>query len=119
MTHGDDAHDPRALPSDAVDIDPALPVALAATRPKRREPEELSRHDFARLKGQEVLVHASGFQYRGVLVGADETELYLRSETRWWVLPLERVTSVGRAKRALVPPAAPPGFDEARQAPKD
>lgn len=102
-----DDNDP---PSD--DVDPAIPVELSATRPKRAAPEELSPHDFERLKGQEVSVRASGFEYRGVLVGADDAELYLRSETRWVLLPIERVTSVKKAEPPLVPPAAPPGFDD-------
>jgi hypothetical protein len=46
------------------------------------------------LKGADVVVRANGFIYRGVLIGADETEIYLRGETRYVVLPLASVTDL-------------------------
>lgn len=78
------------------EIDPALPVALTAQRRRAFEPEddELRPHTFEALKYEKVVVRASGFTYRGTLIGADESDLYLKSETRWVVLPLDRVTSV-------------------------
>lgn len=95
-------------------VDSALPVALAATRPRRGdEPHELHTWSFEPLRGKIVDVRASGFDYRGELVGADETELYLRTETRWVVLPLDRVTSVEPADQRPRPLGGPPpGFVE-------
>ena len=46
------------------------------------------------LKGVSVRVRANGFEYRGVLIGADDGELYLRGELRWVVLPLADITDV-------------------------
>ena len=46
------------------------------------------------MKGVYVRVRANGFDYRGVLIGADEGELYLRGELRWVVLPLADITDV-------------------------
>lgn len=46
------------------------------------------------MKGVYVRVRANGFDYRGVLVGADDGELYLRGELRVMVLPLADVTVV-------------------------
>lgn len=49
---------------------------------------------FESLKGERVVVRANGFVYRGVLIGADEGELYLRGEMRWVVLPLADISDV-------------------------
>jgi len=46
------------------------------------------------LRWKRVLVRANGITYRGVLIGADEDELYLKGELRYLVLPMERVTSL-------------------------
>lgn len=56
--------------------------------------DELPAFTFESLKGERVEVRANGFTYRGVLVGADEGELYLRGEMRWVVLPLSDVSEV-------------------------
>lgn len=89
MPSDDDEH-PRIPPDDVI------PVALATTRPKKDldAPHELGTFSFEDNKGRIVEVRASGFSYRGVLVGADEAELYLKTEMRWLVLPLDRVTSL-------------------------
>ena len=55
-------------------------------------------YDFAALKGVAVVVRANGFTYRGVLIGADDSDLYLRGEMRYLVLPLGDVTSVSPEK---------------------
>lgn len=90
-----------------------VPAAFAETV-KRREPQELAAHTFEMLRGEAVVVRANGFVYRGVLVGADEQELYLRGELRWVVLPLSAVTEVLRDGRSERPLGLPPGvrFDE-------
>jgi hypothetical protein len=56
--------------------------------------DELKPFTFEAYKGREVIVRSNGFTYRGVLIGADEDELYLRSEMRWIVLPLSQITDV-------------------------
>jgi hypothetical protein len=61
---------------------------------KRPSRDELPVYSLEALKGERVLVRANGFSYGGVLIGADEGELYLRTELRYLVLPLSSVTSV-------------------------
>lgn len=60
--------------------------------------DKLPAFTFESLKGETVEVRANGFSYRGVLVGADEGELYLRGEMRWVVLPLAEVSEVRLAR---------------------
>ena len=64
-------------------------------------PPEFSFEDW---KYKRVVVIASGFIYRGVLLGADETDLYLKGEFRYLVLPMEKVNSIR-------PEGGPEGFD--------
>lgn len=49
------------------------------------------------LTGKEVEVLAEGIIYRGVLVEIGETEVYLRSESGWIVLPIEKVGEIRAA----------------------
>ena len=90
-------------------IDPALPVAISVRRPRRHDDDDeaLGPHTFETLKYEPVVVRASGFLYRGILIGADETDLYLKSETRWVVLPLDRVTSVKQDDASRRPMGGP------------
>lgn len=82
-------------PADDGSLDTAVPVEVAQTRPKSKsEPAKLGSYDFEDLKNKFVEVRASGYRYSGTLVGADERDLYLRGVTRWWVLPLDRVSDV-------------------------
>jgi hypothetical protein len=46
------------------------------------------------MRFKDVVVVSSGFVYRGQLLGADETDLYLKGQFRYLVLPLERVASI-------------------------
>lgn len=76
-------------------IDVLVPSSFAVTLPKRDdEPGRLRAHSFENLKHRAVVVIANGFTYRGVFVGADDDDVYLRGEFRWWVLPLGTVTTV-------------------------
>lgn len=82
------------LPQDPA-IDTAVPVEVAQTRPKQSaEVPKLGDFDFEELKSKFVEVRASGYRYTGTLIGADERDLYLKGVTRWWVLPLDRVSDV-------------------------
>jgi hypothetical protein len=49
---------------------------------------------FEDMKYKKVVVIASSFTYQGVLLGADETDLYLKGQFRYLVLPMGRVTSI-------------------------
>ncbi|MFZ9889505.1 MAG: hypothetical protein ACO3JL_18575, partial [Myxococcota bacterium] len=51
-------------------------------------------YDMESLRHRTVEVWAAGFRYRGTFVGADEQELYLRGETRWWVIRMEHVSDL-------------------------
>ncbi len=46
------------------------------------------------LRFKRVEVMASGILYRGVFIGADENDLYIKGDMRWLILPLERVSSL-------------------------
>jgi hypothetical protein len=89
------AIDERDKNGDDEDLAPIVPAAFSETV-SRRERFELKPYTFEGLKGERVVVRANGFEYRGVLIGADEGELYLRGELRYIVLPLEHVTHVER-----------------------
>ena len=48
------------------------------------------------LKGEDVVVVYRGLRYRGLLVGASDDTLDLKTETQWLALPLDGITSVER-----------------------
>ncbi|HEY4485662.1 MAG TPA: hypothetical protein VI702_04980 [Nitrospiria bacterium] len=50
------------------------------------------------LKGQAVELMYNGVIYRGVLFGASEEEIYLKTSTDWITLPMEGITSLKRAE---------------------
>jgi hypothetical protein len=77
------------------DDDPLVPAPFTQTVAKR-ERVDLKPYTLEGLKGERVLVRANGFEYRGILIGADEGELYLRGDLRYVVLPLEHVTAIKR-----------------------
>ena len=77
-----------------VDVVPAA-FAVAVGR-RDAEPGRLARHSFDALKHRAVILVANGFTYRGVFVGADDDDVYLRGELRWFVLPLATVSSIVR-----------------------
>ncbi len=62
----------------------------------RDSDDRLTAFSFARLRRKPVIVRTNGFNVRGMLHGVDETDLYLRGELRWFVLPLQTITSVVR-----------------------
>lgn len=74
--------------------------------------------DVDRLRHLPVEVWAAGFRYRGTFVGADEEELYLRGDTRWWVIRLDLVSQlkviggVLPEERPLARAGPLPGFEE-------
>ena len=46
------------------------------------------------LRGQSVEVIANDISYAGTLVEISETEVYLKSESGWIVIPIEQVASI-------------------------
>lgn len=44
--------------------------------------------------GDEVVVHANRSQYKGILIGMTESEVYLKSPTRTWTIDMKRVQAV-------------------------
>ncbi len=75
-------------------------------RPDHTDPStaQLAEFSFEEWKYKRVVVRASGFVYRGVLLGADESDVYLKGTFRYLILPLEKVT-------AIRPESAQDGFD--------
>ncbi|PIR21966.1 MAG: hypothetical protein COV44_10260 [Deltaproteobacteria bacterium CG11_big_fil_rev_8_21_14_0_20_45_16] len=45
-------------------------------------------------KGTQIVVHANSCTYKGELIGMTETELYLKTPTRIWTLPIDRINHV-------------------------
>ena len=104
----DENDDERERPSHDV-----IPVPLVAKRPKRSE-EQLEEHTFESMRGERVVVWSNGVRFGGRLVGADEDDLYLRGDTRYWALPLSNVSSVALEDDTRRPMGADaPGFREA------
>lgn len=73
--------------ADVVPVPLLLPRAFTEARP-------LSSFSFARLMGRRVRLRVNGFDVTGEFRGADEDEVYLRGELRWFVYPLASVTGV-------------------------
>ncbi len=85
--HGDDDDD---VDDDLIGV---VPVALAT--PRTHEPERrLSEYSFHQLLGRRVVLRVNGFDVAGEFRGADENDVYLRGELRWFVYPMSSVTSV-------------------------
>jgi hypothetical protein len=73
-----------------------VPVAFVAERPKRREElkDKPPPSYLQTLRHRQVEVQAQGLTYQGKLEGADDSDLYLRTTTRYVVLPLSTVSWV-------------------------
>lgn len=57
----------------------------------------MTQDDLTALRDQEVEVTYEGVLYRGKLVGADETDLYLVTTAGSFTLPLDSISSVRAA----------------------
>jgi hypothetical protein len=60
----------------------------------RKAPRPAIHSALEELRWKRVLVRAHGIIYRGVLIGADDDDVYLKGELRYLVLPMERITSI-------------------------
>ncbi len=70
-----------------------VPVGFA-TRRDRRDPQPLSAFTFRRLMGRRVRLRVNGFDVEGRFDGADEDDVYLRGELRYFVYPQSSVTGL-------------------------
>lgn len=75
--------------------DTAAPVADAASLP--RKAAEGPRDLLEQLKFQDVVVWANAITYRGMLLGADDEELYLRTSLRYVTVRMDRITKIAPA----------------------
>ncbi len=49
---------------------------------------------FDKMRFKRVEVRADGVLYRGVLIGADDEDIYIKGALSWIILPLDKVVSV-------------------------
>jgi hypothetical protein len=75
------------------DLGDIVPVPLLQPRPLR-EVQPLSAFSFSRLLGRRVRLRVNGFDVTGEFRGADEDEVYLRGELRFFVYPLASVSGL-------------------------
>lgn len=68
---------------------------------EKKAKDELQAFSLEALRYKQVVVTHDGFTYRGLLIGADESELYLKGPLRYVVLPMDRITSVNVAEMRL------------------
>ena len=69
---------------------------LAARRVGRgpAEDDREPRDPIERLRHREVIVRAGGITYRGILLGADEDEIYLKTSLRHVTVRMDRVSQL-------------------------
>jgi hypothetical protein len=70
-----------------------VPVGFA-TRRRASEPRPLSAFTFHQLKGRRVRLRVNGFDVEGRFDGADDDDVYLRGELRYFVYPMVSVTGL-------------------------
>jgi len=92
--------------ADPVDQDTARAAASSPTAdeptPRWKTIQDPEASDpLKRFKQREVVVYANGIKYQGVLVGADEDELYLRTPTRHLTIRMELVSTLDLAGKKL------------------
>jgi hypothetical protein len=60
----------------------------------KNRPGFFNEFSFDQMRFQWVEIVSSGILYRGVLIGADDKDIYLRGALRWLILPMDRITSI-------------------------
>jgi len=59
-----------------------------------QDAQNLKEYSFEKFKYKMVTVTAGGLSYRGVFLGADDSDIYLKGTFRYLLLPLEKVSSI-------------------------
>ncbi len=49
------------------------------------------------LERKNVIVYSMGVTYKGVLIEANETEVYLRTQNGWVTIPMDRIAKISPA----------------------
>ena len=62
--------------------------------PEDKSEELLEKFTFDKLRFKNIEVMAAGILYRGVLIGADDVDIYMKGRLRWLILPIETITSL-------------------------
>jgi hypothetical protein len=62
--------------------------------PGDKQEELPEKFTFDKLRFKSIEVISSGILYRGILIGADESDIYMKGRLRWLILPIETITSL-------------------------
>ena len=64
------------------------------TEPGDQQEELPEKFTFDKLRFKNIEVISAGILYQGVLIGADDTDIYMKGRLRWLILPIETITSL-------------------------
>ncbi len=59
-----------------------------------KDSDKLKEFSFEKYKFKQVTVTAGGLSYKGIFIGADDSDIYLKGTFRYLLLPLEKITSI-------------------------
>ncbi|MFH1809840.1 MAG: hypothetical protein ABIJ09_13930 [Pseudomonadota bacterium] len=94
--HPDDG-EPGDLPEQTEASSPLDPKAAdpapGLVRPASEGPADI----IEAMKYQQVVVRANAITYQGMLLGADEEEVYLKTNTRYVTVRMDRITKISLA----------------------
>lgn len=62
--------------------------------PGDKREEVVEKFTFDKLRFKKIEVMAAGILYRGVLIGADDVDIYIKGRLRWLIFPIETITSL-------------------------
>lgn len=62
--------------------------------PGENQEELPEKFTFDKLRFKSIEVVAAGILYRGVLIGADDVDIYMKGRLRWLILPIETISSL-------------------------
>jgi hypothetical protein len=62
--------------------------------PGEKQEELPEKFTFDKLRFKSIEVIAAGILYRGILIGADDVDIYMKGRLRWLILPIETITSL-------------------------
>jgi hypothetical protein len=52
------------------------------------------KYTFDKLRFKKIEILSAGILYRGILIGADDEDIYVKGRLRWLILPIETITSL-------------------------